>query len=177
MQSNQRVTEVVGKPGKTWGNVIVPASGTISLQITRDLIQATIKNGFEKTTSWTRIQNIDSVEIAESPNYLLFAIGIPVAIMGLGGLANDSAILGLVFLAIGIACIVFAIKEKRRLLVIHSFRYTVPIFMTKPPDVYQQFGQHVMVMARQLNAPAPQPNRFAQAKSTSGISSQLTKVE
>lgn len=160
MQANQKVVEVVGKPGKAWGNVIVPESGSISLQILGDTIQAITKSGFEKRTSWTRIQNVDSVEIAEAPNYLLLALGTPIALMGLG-LLERVFLFGLLFLAIGVILIVFAFREKRRLLVIHSLRYTIPVFMTKPPESYQQFAATVMTLARQLNNPTPptQPTR------------------
>lgn len=178
MQANQKVIEIVGTPGKTWGNVIVPASGTVTLQITGDLIQATTQNGFEKTTSWTRIQNIDSIEIAEAPNYLLLLIGIVFALMGLAALVANP-VSGLVLFAIGVVCIVYALKAKRRLLVIHSFRYTIPVFMTKPPDLYRQFAANVMTLARQLNtfAPGPQPNRPAQARPNNTTAPQSTKAK
>jgi hypothetical protein len=97
--------------------------------------------------------------------------------MGLGLLVS-SGILGLMILAVGVICIIFAFREKRRLLVIHSFRYTVPIFMTKSPDLYQQFSANVMTIVRQLNAPAPapQPNRPTQARSTNGADPQSMKA-
>lgn len=177
MQTNQRIVEIVGKPGKAWGDVIIPASGTITLQIVGDLVQATMKNGFEKSTSWTRIQNIDSVEITEAPNYLLLAIGVFLVLTGLG-IANGSAIFGLVVLAIAAIFIFFAFREKRRLLVIHSLRHTVPVFMVKPPELYQQFAANIMAIARQLNAPAPvsQAGKPALTKSTNSATPESRPV-
>lgn len=178
MQMNQKVIEIVGKPGKVWGQVMVPTTGTIEVRIVGDLVQATVKNGFEKTTSWTRIQNVDSIEIAEAPNYLLLAIGVPISLMSLASFESN-AVLGFVILAIGVLFIVFAFREKRRLLAIHSLRYTVPVFMTKSSDLYQQFAANVMAIARQLNAPMPasQPNRPAQIRPTNSATPRSAKVE
>lgn len=157
MQANQRVTEISGRPGKVWGSVFVPSSGSITVKIAGDTLQTTLQSGMAKTSAWVRIQNIDSVEVVESPEYLLLALGIFLVLTGLGAM-NRAAFLGLLFLAGGIACIVYAFINKRRLLAIYSLRYTVPVFMTKPSPTYQQFAEHVMAIARHLNAP-PQANR------------------
>lgn len=160
MQANQRVTEITGRPGKVWGSVFVPSSGSITVKIAGDTLQTTLQSGMEKTSAWVRIQNIDSVEVVESPEYLLLALGIFLVLMGIGAL-NGSVLLGLMFLAGGVACIAYAFINKRRLLAIYSLRYTVPVFMTKPSPTYQQFAEHVMAIARHLNTPpvAPQANR------------------
>ena len=152
MQANQRVTEISGRPGKVWGNVFVPSSGTVSVRIMGDILQATVKSGVEKTDSWVRIQNVDSAEMVEAPEYILLGLGVFLVLSSLG-LLGSAVLLGLMFLAGGIACIVYAFTNKRRLLVIHSLRYTIPVFMTKPPSSYQQFAEHVMAIARHLNAP------------------------
>ena len=160
MQSNQRVTEISGRPGKVWGNVFVPSSGTVSVRIMGDTLHATLKSGVEKTDSWVRIQNVDSAEIVEAPEYLLLVFGVFLVLFSLGLLASVG-LLGLMFLVLGIVCIVSAFINKRRLLVIYSLRYTIAVFMTKPPGSYQQFAEHVMAIARHLNAPPSmtQPNR------------------
>lgn len=170
MQTNSKVMEVIGKPGQVWGQVIVPSHGTIEARIVGDCLQAVTMSGFGKETSLTRIQNIDSVEIAEAPNSLLLSIGAPFLLMGLLSL-ETSIVLGFVVLVIGAIFVFFAFREKRRLLVIHSLRYTIAIFMTKSPDLYQQFAHNVMAMARQLNAPmpAPQPQRPLSARSSNGV--------
>ena len=161
IQANQRVTEIAGRPGKVWGNVFVPSSGNITVKIVGDTLQTTLRSGMAKTSAWVRIQNIDSVEVVECPEYLLLSLGIFLVLIGLGTL-NNLALLGLMFLAGGIACIVYAFINKRRLLAIYSLRYTVPVFMTKSSPTYQQFAEHVMAIARHLNAPAavPQGNRL-----------------
>ena len=156
MQDNQGVTEITGRPGKVFGNVFVPSSGSITVKIVGDTLQTTLRSGMEQTNSWVRIQNVDSVEIVESPEYLLLALGISLTLAGLGALAG-SLLLGLLFLAGGIACIVYAFINKRRLLAIYSLRYTVPVFMTKPSPTYQQFAEHVMAIARHLNTPPSVP--------------------
>jgi len=152
MQANQRVTEISGRPGKVWSNMFVPSSGTVSVRIMGDILQATVKSGVEKTDSWVRIQNVDSAEMVEAPEYILLGLGVFLVLSSLG-LLGSAVLLGLMFLAGGIACIVYAFTNKRRLLVIHSLRYTIPVFMTKPPSSYQQFAEHVMAIARHLNAP------------------------
>ncbi len=160
MQSNQRITEISGRPGKVWGNVFVPSSGTVTVRIIGDTLRATLNSGMEKTDSWVRIQNVDSAEMVEAPEYMLLALGVFLVLLSLGTLASV-VMLGLMFLAGGIACIVYAFKNKRRLLVIYSLRYAIPVFMTKPSSSYQQFAEQVMAIARHLNAsPAmPQGNR------------------
>jgi hypothetical protein len=165
MQASQRVTEISGKPGKVWGNVLVPAGGSVIVKITGDTLQTTVKSGVEKTDSWVRIQNIDSVEVVEAPEYTLLAIGIVLVLSALGTFSG-SAIFGFILLIAGIACIVYSFIKKRRLLVIYSLRYTIPIFMNKSATTYQQFAEHVMAIARHLNAPpAMQPaNRPANGR-------------
>jgi hypothetical protein len=139
-----------------WGNVLIPTSGTVTVKITGDILQATVKSGLETKDSWTRIQNVDSVEIAEAPLYIAIGIGAVLCLAGLGSFAGgsfDGSVMGFILLACGITCIVYAFMNKRRLLAIHSFRNTIPVFMTKPSEGYQQFGANVMAIARQLNAP------------------------
>ncbi len=178
-QVNQRATEISGRPGKVWGNVFVPSSGTVSVRIIGDTLQSTLKSGVEKTDSWVRIQNVDSAEIVEAPEYVLLVLGVFLILFSLGTLAS-AVILGLMFLVGGIACIVYAFTNKRRLLVIYSLRYTIPVFMTKPSSSYQQFAEHVMAIARHLNAPSimPQANKSANNLSpTNSANRQQTVIQ
>ncbi|MGI0488552.1 hypothetical protein ACN4EK_24340 [Pantanalinema rosaneae CENA516] len=156
MQANPRITEVSGRPVKVWGNVLVPAAGSVTLKILGDTLQSTVKSGMEQTDSWVRIQNVDTVEVAEAPEYLLIVLGIFLLFIGLG-LWSQNFFFGFLFFVAGIACIVYAFINKRRLLVIHSLRSTVAVFMTKPSSSYQQFAEHVMAIARHLNAPPTMP--------------------
>lgn len=160
MQSNQRVMEISGRPGKVWGSMFIPASGNITVKIAGDLVQSTLTSGVEKTESWVRIQNVDSVEMSECPEYVLLSLGIFLVLFALG-MIGSSPLFGLLFLVGGIVCIVYAFINKRRLMTIYSLRYTIPVFMTKPPMSYKQFAEHVMAIARHLNAfpTMPQVNR------------------
>lgn len=163
MQANQRITEITGKPGQVWGNVIVPSTGTITIKVVGDTLQASVQSGLETKNSWTRIQNVDCIDLTEVPNYAILIFGSLLALIGLGGFISSSAngsspFLAFVFLVGGIACVVLAIRKKRRLLAIHSLRNTIPVFMTKPTDTYQHFAMNVIAIARQLNTLAiPQP--------------------
>jgi len=166
MQAHQRVTEITGRPGKVFGSMFLPASGSMTVKISGDLLQSTLKSGVEKTDSWVRIQNIDAIEVLESPEYLLFAIGILLIVWGLGWAMGNVILLSLLFVAGGVACSVYAFINKRRLLAIYSLRYTIPVFMTKSPASYYQFSEQVMAIARHLNASSAmtQTNRLGNGK-------------
>lgn len=163
MQTNQRVIEITGAPAQTWGNVLIPLKGTITVKITGDTLQVTIKTGLEKRESWTRIQNVDSIEILEAPIYALLSFGCFLIFIGLGTM-NSSFIIGLLFVFGGAAMIAFAIKSKRRYLAIYSYRSTIAVFMKKSSDNYQQFAMNVLAIARHLNAPANAPTRQTQSQ-------------
>ncbi|NJM23299.1 MAG: hypothetical protein HC907_33985 [Richelia sp. SM1_7_0] len=121
------------------------------LKIAGDVLQSTHKTWLEKRESWTRIQNIDSVEIMEAPIYPLLAIGSFLSFLGLRGLFDVNIFL-LFLLFLGISLILFAILKKRRYLAVMSHRNTIAVFMNKPPEVYQQFAMNLMLISRQLNA-------------------------
>lgn len=70
MRINHSVTEITGSPARVWGNVL----------------QATHTTTLEKKESWTRIQNIDSIEIMEAPIYPLLEEGGFLCLFGLRGL-------------------------------------------------------------------------------------------
>ena len=163
MQTNQRVIEITGAPAQTWGNVLIPSAGTITVKISGDTLQATVKTGLEKKESWTRIQNIDSIEILEAPIYALLIFGGFLILLGLGILAS-SFIFGSLFIIGGAAIIVLTIKHKRRYLAFYSYRHTLAIFMIKSPDNYQQFAMNVLALARHLNTPANTPTRQPQSQ-------------
>lgn len=38
MQANQRAAKITGRPGKVWGNVFVPSSGSITVKIADDTL-------------------------------------------------------------------------------------------------------------------------------------------
>ncbi|WP_322706520.1 hypothetical protein [Nostoc sp. DedQUE04] len=152
MRTTQQVFEITGAPAQVWGNVLVPAKGTITVKVTGDTLQGTAKTGLEKKESWIRIQNIDSVEILESPIYALLVIGGFLAFSALGAF-NQSFILGSILLVAGVGIILYAINNKRRYLAIYSHRNAVVIFMSKSPEIYQQFAMNVLALSRKLNTP------------------------
>lgn len=162
MRTNQNILEITGSPAQVWGNVLIPARGTVSLKISGDILQSTVKTGLEKKDSWTRIQRIDSVEISEAPIYPLLALGGFMSFMFLGALFNFPSF-GSLMLLIGIGLIVFALTSKRRCLVIMSDRNTIAVFMNKSPETYQQFAINLLLIARQLNTPTNLQTKNRQA--------------
>lgn len=165
MQINQNIIEVTGAAAQVWGNVLIPGKGKMSLKIMGDILYCTHKSGLEKKDSWTRIQNIDCVEIMEAPVYLLLGIGAFLCFSGLGGIFGFDIFRLILFIA-GVLLIIYALLNKRRYLAIMSNRNTIAIFMTKSPEFYQQFSMNLLMIARQLNAPniqnktvRPQQNR------------------
>ena len=150
MKINQEIVEIKGTPAQVWGNMLIPARGRITVQITGDTLLGKVKTGLEKKESWIRIQNIDSVEILEAPIYALLGLGGFLVLSGLGTLASSFEF-GLILILGGIAIIHFALNNKRRCLVIYSHRNTIAVFMNKSPETYQQFSMNVLAIARQLN--------------------------
>ncbi|MEO1792226.1 MAG: hypothetical protein AAFR25_08385, partial [Cyanobacteria bacterium J06629_19] len=146
-------TEVAGKAAKSLGQFYVPSNGSITAKISGDILHTTLTSGMEKKELFMRIQNIDNIEVAESPIYALMGLGISIVLSGLGALAKNTT-MGLFLLTLGIGLIVWSIVKKRRLMVVHSLRGVVPMYMNTSPEAYQQFAKKLMGMARQLNAPA-----------------------
>lgn len=76
----QPVTEIKGKPGIIWGNVVVPASGRskITIKLLDDLLQTRIKlaYGLENKEIHTRLDNIGSIEIVEGRLWWLLWLGL-----------------------------------------------------------------------------------------------------
>ena len=142
--------EVSGKAAKSIGQFFVPSNGTIKSQISGDILHTTVTSGLEKQELFMRIQNIDSIEVTEAPIYVLLGLGSSILLSSLGAFSEDAA-LGLILLVVGLVIVVWAIKKKRRLMVIHSLRGVVPIYMEESPEKYQQFAKRIMLTARQLN--------------------------
>ncbi|BAY41321.1 hypothetical protein NIES2111_57170 (plasmid) [Nostoc sp. NIES-2111] len=153
MRSNQPLPEITGKPAQVWGNILIPGKGQMTVKVTSDTLQGTFKTYLEKKDTWIRIQNIDSVEIQEAPIYALLGLGGACIFFALGLVAH-SFLGGLIIIALGVALILYAITNKNRYLAIHSHRNSIIIFMTKPPEVYQQFATGVLALSRKLNTPS-----------------------
>lgn len=163
MRTTQQVMEITGAPAQVWGNVLVPAKGTITVKVTGDTLVGTAKTGLEKKETWIRIQNIDSVEILEAPIYALLSFGVFLIFSALGAFRN-SFVLGLILLIAGVALIVYAITNKRRYLAIYSHRNAIVVFMNKSSEVYQQFAMNVLALSRKLNAPMNTATKQAQTQ-------------
>lgn len=106
-------------------------------------------------TTWTRIQTINSIEISHSPVIALIGLGIFIVLTGLTTLSGSIS-LGLIILIIGIVITVYAWTHKRRLLVVYATSSTIPIFMNKPTEIYENFAMSTLAISRQLNR-LPQP--------------------
>jgi hypothetical protein len=164
MKINHQITQITGNPAQVWGNVLVPARGTVTVKITGDTLEGITKTGLEKKESWIRIQNIDSVDILESPIYALLGLGVFLLLTGLSMVSNS--FIGLILLPISVAIILFALSYKRRYLAIYSHRNGIIIFMNKHPEVYQEFATNVLLVARKLNSPVSTSVRQPQAQSS-----------
>ncbi|MEC4816460.1 MAG: hypothetical protein SAK29_24810 [Scytonema sp. PMC 1069.18] len=149
MQTHQQTLEVTGFPAQVWGNILVPTQGTMSIEVNGDTLYGIAKTGSAKKESWTRIQNIDSIEIHQSPIYALIGLGIFLVFLGLGLLT--SFLIGVVFLLGGTAILFYALHNKRRYLAIYSQRTTIVIFMNESSEVYQKFAVNVLNLAQTLN--------------------------
>ncbi len=148
------IQEITGKPASLLKNglshVILPGSGIATLKISGDLLHAVIENRLQKQEAWIRIQQIDSIEIVQSPIWEFLVIGGGALVIGIP-LILRGAVLGFGLGAVGAIAIAFFILFKHRYLCIHSQRTSLPIGLTKPPQIYQQFAMTVMGLARQLN--------------------------
>lgn len=156
MQTSTQVKDIQGIAAEAWGNVFIPGSnGTITLSVKGDVLEARVKKGMSTQTTWTRIQTINSIEISHSPVIALIGLGIFIVLTGLTTLSGSIS-LGLIILIIGIVITVYAWTHKRRLLVVYATSSTIPIFMNKPTEIYENFAMSTLAISRQLNR-LPQP--------------------
>lgn len=131
------VTEITGRPGQVWGNVVIPAGGKSSLRIVGDTLygKTAVNFGLETKEIYTRIQKIDSVEVVEGRMWWLLGLGL----------------LTLIWL-IGIVFIVLFFIVEQNWIVVHSGSATLILFH-KNTDKAKQFTQNLLAVARQLNTP------------------------
>jgi hypothetical protein len=113
MRSNQPLPEITGKPAQVWGNALIPVKGQMTIKVTSDTLQATVRTYLEKKDTWIRIQNIDSVETQEAPIYALLVFGGSCIFFALGLLVR-SFLFGLIIIGIGVGLIIYAIIKKNR---------------------------------------------------------------
>ncbi|EDX75457.1 hypothetical protein MC7420_1375 [Coleofasciculus chthonoplastes PCC 7420] len=131
----QPLTEIKGKPGIIWGNVVVPASGRskITIKLLDDLLQTriTLAYGLENKEIYTRLDDIGSIEIVEGRLWWLLWLGL--------------ATIG-VYL-IGIIFIVLFLFIKQRWIVIYAKSVNLVVFYNKAENV-EQFRTTVLAALR-----------------------------
>lgn len=154
------VREITGRPGQSWGYVVVPTSGKVTMRIVGDTLETNIATayGLEKREVHTRIQRIETVEMVEGRLWWLLIIGIP-----------------LLFFFVGIIPIVLFFLLKQKWLVIHNVSGNLTLFYSDSKKV-QDFCRTLMAISRQLNgksAPAPAPGNRPQ--SSNGQRPQVAK--
>ncbi|MEA5453051.1 hypothetical protein VB780_31055 [Leptolyngbya sp. CCNP1308] len=183
-QSTMSNNEISGKPGALWGPLPIPMRGRTSAKVVGDILQATVTNGAAKQIIKVRVQNIDNVEFQEAPNYFLLVLGYFLALLGglgilsallrmvnyFGLISFISSVIGsLIFLVPGILIILYARKNKSKLMTFRTPCCVIPIFFTADIGMYEQFGNNVLLLARQLNSPvSPQAQKRPQPAQTQG---------
>ena len=127
---SQPVTEIKGKPGIVWGNLVVPTGvrARITVKLDGDLLQSNVRLAFglENKEIKTRLQDIGSIEVAEGRLWWLLWIGIPT----------------LFTFFIGIIFIVFFFLIKQRWLVIYTKSVNLVVFHKRAESV-EQFREAV----------------------------------
>jgi hypothetical protein len=121
---SQPVTEIKGKPGIVWGNLVVPTGirSRITIKLAGDLLQSNVKLAFglENKEIKTRVQDIGSIEVAEGRLWWLLWIGI----------ATLHFLIGVVFIVL-----FFVIKQ--RWLIIYTKSVNLIVFYERTESVEQ----------------------------------------
>lgn len=130
----QPVTEIKGKPGIIWGNVVVPASGRskITIKLLDDLLQTrmTLAYGLENKEIHTRLDDIGSIEIVEGRLWWLLWLG----------LATIGFYIGIIFIVL-----FFLIKQ--RWIVIYTKSINLVVFYKEAENV-EQFRTTILATLR-----------------------------
>ena len=131
------VREITGRPGRSFGYIVVPASGKTTMRITGDILEAKSKTayGLEQRESYTRIQRIETVEMIEGRIWWLLSIGVP--------------LLAAYFVGVVPIIAFFLLKQKR--LVVHDKSGNNFLFY-KDSAKAKDFCQTLMLVSRQLNS-------------------------
>lgn len=139
-RTSQVSTEINGRPGVAWGNLIIPANGNskIKIRVVRDLLQTNVKLAFglENKDILTPISDISSIEIVEGRLWWLLWLGFTTLFMYF----------------IGIIFIVLFFVIKQRWIVIYTKSINLTLFHKKSENV-EQFRQTVLAIQRQLKTP------------------------
>lgn len=138
LSPSQTISEISGTPGQVWGNIVIPASGKTTIRVVGDVLQTITTSAYqlEKKFIYTRIQNIDSIELVEGRMWWLLFVGI----------------ITLFTYLIGILFIIAFFAFKRNWIVIHSNCANLILFYNKTENA-QDFCKNVLAISRQLNTP------------------------
>jgi hypothetical protein len=138
---NQPVTEIKGKPGIAWGNLVAPTGirARITIKLSGDLLQSNVRLAFglENKEIKTRIQDIGSIEVAEGRLWWLLWIGIP----------------ALGFPLIGVIFIVLFFVIKQRWLIIYTKSVNLVVFYNRTESV-EQFREAVFAALQENSSPS-----------------------
>jgi hypothetical protein len=131
------VREITGRPGQSWGYVVVPTSGKVTMRILSDMLETSIATayGLEQREIHTRIQRIETVEMVEGRLWWLLIIGIPL----------------LFVFFLGVIPIVLFFVLKQKWLVVHNASGNLTLFYKDSKKV-QDFCRTLMAISRQLNS-------------------------
>jgi hypothetical protein len=131
----QPVTEIKGKSGIIWGNVVVPASGRskITIKLLDDLLQTRIKlaYGLENKEIHTRLDDIGSIEIVEGRLWWLLWLGLAT----------------IWFYLIGVIFIFLFFLIKQRWIVIYTKSINLVLFYKEAENV-EQFRTTILATLR-----------------------------
>lgn len=131
----QPVTEIKGKPGIIWGNVVVPASGRskITIKLLDDLLQTrmTLAYGLENKEIHTRLDDIGSIEIVEGRLWWLLWLGLAT----------------IWFYLIGVIFIFLFFLIKQRWIVIYTKSVNLVVFYKEAENV-EQFRTTILATLR-----------------------------
>lgn len=150
------VREISGRPGQSWGSVVIPGNGKATMRIVEDVLYTNVQASFglESKELQTRIQSIDTVELVEGRLWWLLWLGIP-SIFAMG---------------IGLILIIIFFLYKQRWIAVYGGNAVLVLFHTDKQRA-REFTQTLLLLSRQLNgrAPNPSPKRAPQTP-TGGVS-------
>lgn len=136
-RSQTPIREMTGRPGQSWGYIVIPARGKVTMRIRGDVLDTTITTtyGLENRHLMTRIQRIETVEMIEGRLWWLLGIGIPL----------------LFFFFLGLIPIVLFFFLKQKWLIVHNASGNLLLFYDDSQRA-NSFCQTLMAVARQLNS-------------------------
>lgn len=138
---SEPVTEIKGRPGIVWGNLVAPMGfrSRITVKLAGDLLQSNVRLAFglENKEIKTRLQDISSIEVAEGRLWWLLWMGI---------LTLFTFVVGIIFIAL-----FFLIKQ--RWLVIYTKSVNIVLFYKRGENV-EQFREAIFAALQDASTSA-----------------------